>query len=133
MHDHQAGRGHARQLPDRLTAVGPGWHPLLLRLHTQLLALDADYQVEDLKEKFGAVRVHIATTSGPAEPDVRRLVLSVEEQSATTCEFCGATGRRRRRGDAPHGWIKAVCDPCHTEWSRHALLIVGGTVRRRKS
>ncbi|MGW3033385.1 hypothetical protein ACWDCB_19430 [Streptomyces sp. NPDC001178] len=57
MQDHQTGRGRARQLPDRLRAVGQGWHPLLL--HTQLLARDTDYRVEDLKDKFGAVRVYI--------------------------------------------------------------------------
>lgn len=80
MHDHQTGRGHARQLPDRLSAVGPGWHPLLLRMHAQLLALDADYPVEDLKEELGAVRVHIATTSGPPGLEMRALVLSAVER-----------------------------------------------------
>ncbi|MFI6662949.1 hypothetical protein ACIBL8_46565 [Streptomyces sp. NPDC050523] len=132
MRDHQTDRGRAWQLPDRLRAVGPGWHPLLLRLHTQLLTWDADYRVEDLKEKFGAVRVHIATASGPPDPEIRGLVLSVEEQSATVCEFCGAAGRRRRRGDTPHGWIKAVCESCHAAWSRHTIMITNGAVRRRR-
>ncbi|MFJ3644474.1 hypothetical protein [Streptomyces murinus] len=132
MQDHHAGRSRAGQLPDRLRAVGPGWHPLLLRLHSQLLAWDVDYRVEVLKEKFGAVRVYIATDTGASDSEMRDLVLPVEEQSATVCEFCGAAGRRRRRGDAPHGWIKAVCDPCHTAWSRHTIMIVNGTVHHRR-
>ncbi|MFI6567066.1 hypothetical protein [Streptomyces sp. NPDC050534] len=131
MHDRHTEHRRARQLPDRLHAVGPGWHPLLLRLHTQLLAWDADYRVEDLKEKFGALRVHIATASGPPGPEIRGLILSAEEQSAAVCEFCGATGRRRRRGDAPYGWIKSVCESCHAAWSRHAIMIARGAVRRR--
>lgn len=109
MRDHQADRSRAWQLPDRLCGVGPGWHPLLL--HTQLRAWDANYRVEDLKEKLGALRVHIATASGPSDPEIRDLIRSAENESATVCEFCGATGRRR--GDTPHGWIKAVCAVRH--------------------
>ncbi|MGW9031152.1 hypothetical protein ACWGQ5_45335 [Streptomyces sp. NPDC055722] len=44
---------------DQLYLVGPGWHPLLLRLHEQLLALDPGYQVDDLREKLGAARIRI--------------------------------------------------------------------------
>jgi len=129
--DHQVKHRNARQLPDRLHNVGPGWHPLLLRLHTRLCARDADYQVEHLKEKLGAVRVQIAATSRPPDPDIRGLVQAAEEQSAAVCEFCGAAGRRRHRGDVPHGWIKAVCHPCHDAWSRHTIMILNGAVRRR--
>lgn len=96
----------------------PGLVPLLLRLHTHLLAWDAEYRVEVLKEKFGAARVHIVTDSGVSDSEMRSLlVLSGEEQPATVCEFCGAVGRRRRRADAPYGWTTAVCDPCQTAWS----------------
>lgn len=38
----------------------PGLVALLLRLHTQLLAWDAEYRVEVLKEKFGAAHAHIS-------------------------------------------------------------------------
>lgn len=31
-----------QQFPDRLSVVGPGWHPLLMRLHEQLLALEPE-------------------------------------------------------------------------------------------
>ncbi|WP_328877038.1 hypothetical protein [Streptomyces sp. NBC_00299] len=54
---------------------------------------DADYRVENLKEKLNAVRVHIATVSGPPDPETRGLVRSAAEQSATVREFCGTTGR----------------------------------------
>ncbi|MFG2275846.1 hypothetical protein ACGFNY_39550 [Streptomyces chartreusis] len=131
MPDHQAGHGPSRQLSERLRTVGPGWHPLLLRLHTQISALDADYKVEDLKEKLGTLRVRIVVPE-PQRSGARDLVRSAEEQSENTCEFCGATGHRRHRGDAPYGWIKTVCDTCHAEWSRHDIMIVNGAVHRRE-
>ena len=131
MQDHQIGHVHADQLPDQLRAVGPGWHPLLLRLHTQLLVCHADYRVEDLKEKLGGVRVRIAATPGQLDPEARGLILSAEEEAATVCEFCGATGRRRCHGDTPYGWIKTVCEPCHAAWSSHTIMIINGDVSRR--
>lgn len=130
MQEHQARHGPAPQLPERLHTVGPGWHPVLLRLHGQLSALDDDYQVDDLKEKLGTLRIRIIVPQ-PQSAEAQDLVHAAEEQSAITCEFCGETGRRRRRGDAPYGWIKTACDPCHAEWSHHAMMIINGSVHRR--
>ncbi|MEU0602194.1 hypothetical protein ABZ484_28740 [Streptomyces sp. NPDC006393] len=121
-----------RQLPDRLRAVGPGWHPLLMRLHEELLAREPGYRVDDLKEKLGGVRVQVTGVSGGLSTEVRALVAAAEAQSAVTCEFCGAPGRRRPRGDGAAGWLKTVCDSCHAAWIRHAIMIVNGVVRRRE-
>ncbi|MGW5063848.1 hypothetical protein ACWEQ2_42415 [Streptomyces sp. NPDC004096] len=123
----------ARQLPGQLRAVGPGWHSLILRLHEQLLFVDPDYQVDDLKEKLGAARIRITSTSVPARPEMRALVASAEEQSATVCEFCGASGRRRTRSNDTRGWIKSVCDDCHRAWSNHTIMIINGFVHSRQT
>jgi hypothetical protein len=134
MQDPQTGHGPpAQQLPDQLRAVGPGWHPLLLRLHEQLLALDPDCHVDDLKEKLGAVRIRITGTAAPESAETRALVAAAEEQSATICEFCGAPGRGRTRSDAAAGWIKAVCDNCHRAWSHHTIVIINGSVHCRET
>lgn len=118
-----------QQLPARLRAVGPGWHPLLLRLHEELLALDPGYQVDDLKEKLGGARIRITAASAAAE--MRARIGAAEEQSTTICEFCGAPGRRRTRRDATEGWIKAVCEDCYSAWSHHTILIINGSVHNR--
>ncbi|WP_329565422.1 hypothetical protein [Streptomyces sp. NBC_01361] len=119
------------QLPQQLRAVGPGWHPLLLRLHEGLRVHAADYRVDDLKEKFGTVRIQVSGVPDSAGGEIRVLLAAAEERSAVTCEFCGAAGRQRRRDDASLGWIKTVCDSCHCAWSQHAIMIVGGAVRSR--
>ncbi|MFD4998712.1 hypothetical protein [Streptomyces buecherae] len=99
----------SRQLPARLRAVGPGWHRLLADLHEQLHAQHPGYQVDDLKEKFGALRIKVIGVPDTARPQVQALVADAEVQSAVTCEFCGAPARRRRRNDTcataatPHG------------------------------
>ncbi|WP_438293154.1 hypothetical protein [Streptomyces sp. HUAS TT7] len=49
-----------QQIPDRLAAVGPGWRPLLLRLHDELLALAPDYRLEEITPKLGGLRIYVA-------------------------------------------------------------------------
>lgn len=129
MHDTQD--PSARQLPARLRAVGPGWHRLLEDLHEQLHAQSPGYQVGDLKEKLGALRIQITEAPDAARSQIQALVIETETRSAAICEFCGASARRRCRNDAAFGWIKAVCDSCHAAWSRHEIMIMCGDVRRR--
>ncbi|MFF9178982.1 hypothetical protein [Streptomyces sp. NPDC014793] len=119
------------QIPARLRAVGPGWHPLLNRLHAQLSMAVPGYRLTDVKEKLGGLRVHVATGEQVVPEEVRALVAAAAAEAAATCEFCGAVGRPRSRSDVPGGWIKTACDSCHTDWSAHKLLIVHGAVLRR--
>ncbi|MEV4228258.1 hypothetical protein AB0J81_14390 [Streptomyces bobili] len=119
------------QIPARLCALGPGWHPLLERLHAQLTVDVPGYRVTDVTEKLGGLRIHVATDEEAVPEKVRALVAASVAEAAATCEFCGAVGRPRSRNDAPGGWIKTVCDTCHADWSAHKILIVRGGVLRR--
>ncbi len=65
--------------------VGPGWHPLLLRLHERLLSLEPGYQIEDLKEKLGGVRIHVTAASAIALAEMRGVLTEAEKQSETIC------------------------------------------------
>jgi NADH pyrophosphatase NudC (nudix superfamily) len=115
------------QIPDHLDFVGPGWHPLLLRLHEQLLAVSPTYSVQQVKEKYGALRVQLYTgllrhlnkgNTGWPDPDqsardeaeddaARALVNAAERESARICEACGNPGEPRQGA-----WIKTLCDDC---------------------
>jgi hypothetical protein len=117
------------QIPRRIRAVGPGWQPVLLRLHEQLVTVCPEYHVVDVKEKFGGLRVHIETAEGSARDSLASLIRAAEADASVLCEFCGAPGRARPRGDAPGGWIKTVCDRCHRAWSAREIMIVSGIVR----
>jgi hypothetical protein len=115
------------QIPEHLDDVGPGWRPLLLCLHERLLAVSPEYSVNQVKEKFGRLRIYLFSgllrepyiSSGrlPDEREsermaledaaARRLVHAAEDKSGEICEFCGAPGRARQRA-----WIKTLCDDC---------------------
>jgi len=115
------------QIPDHLDFVGRGWHPLLTRLHEQLLAVNPTYSVQQVKEKYGTLRIYLYTgmlrqlRMGNVEwPDPAQsarykaeddaaiaLVHAAEQESARTCEACGNPGEPRGRA-----WIKTLCDNC---------------------
>jgi hypothetical protein len=119
------------QIPDLAHAVGPGWQELLARAHQQLCALAPDYALTVLKEKFGGLRLQVEA-EGCEHSALRVVIAAAEVESERTCEFCGAPGRVRSRGDRPGGWRKCVCEACHHEWSAHRIMIVRGVVRERQ-
>lgn len=85
---------------------GPGWFPLLIALHRQLSAIDPNYRVEQVKEKFGLLRVYCVF-----EEDAERcedLIWQAEQASAHICEECGDSARLRR----DQWWMRTLCDAC---------------------
>jgi hypothetical protein len=86
--------------------VGPGWRPILERLHERLAELDPGYRAGQVKEKFGGLRVYL---NGPMPPGAQEAIDAAGAESLIVCETCGKPGRRR--GDAgPSTWIKTLCD-----------------------
>lgn len=86
--------------------IGNGWLRIVSDLDHDLAALDPDYTVSQVKEKFGGLRYYI----GPAHEDIfdamhARISLA-ERQAAVTCETCGATGESRNSS----GWLVTMCD-----------------------
>lgn len=104
----------AEQIPCRAHAVGEGWHPILAKLHKQVMALVPDYAVFQVKEKFGGLRIELTL-----DPDLDKDLLAevvqqvwdlceaAEEESLRTCEYCG------KPGTAIDGsWVKTLCPGC---------------------
>jgi hypothetical protein len=115
-----AARLQFRQLPDDATKLdrqidelnatqlpGPGSVPILDELHAQLIELDPDYVLVQVKEKFGTLRVY--TEVDPAVRDrALELVAAAERRSAATCEDCGDPGTLRENGR----WDLTLCEVC---------------------
>lgn len=90
------------QIPDWSEQVGAGWRPLLDELHENLLEIYPEYEVGDLKEKFGGLRVYIDV----AQSEAHALVAHYEARSRVTCEACGQPGELRSLG----AWLVTLCD-----------------------
>ncbi|MGW0204803.1 hypothetical protein ACWDZ8_02910 [Streptomyces sp. NPDC003233] len=109
------------QIPDCLSIVGSGWHPLLMRLHDQLLALAPDYRIEQLAPRLGGLRIYVADRfddygefDGTWADTVSRLAEAAELEAEKTFEACDGPGHARFHGDQHRTWIKTLCDTCRS-------------------
>lgn len=106
-----------------------GWRWIIEDLDAQLAYLDPDYEIQQVKEKFGTLRYYYEPTKGGVVQELMDAAISrAEYLSARTCDVCGnssAMGDSKRgikydstavvkvRG----GWYKTICDTCDKDSS----------------
>ena len=86
--------------------VGEGWKPLVLKLVKDIIAIDPEIEVSQVKEKFGGLRFYIWGGNNK----VYALIEKAELKSYKICEACGATKNVYTKGS--RGWISTLCDKC---------------------
>lgn len=99
---------------------GDGWEPLIRRLSTRLEGLikflpedeQKHYRASQVKEKFGQLRYYMTCSTDEME----KAIQEAEEESARTCESCGAPGTSRSGG-----WILTLCDACKEKYDKRML------------
>ncbi len=100
------------RIPDgwgRWISCGSGWYPILARLDDRLRAIDPDYEVYQIKEKFGTLRFYWSGCGGAAS---REAVADAEAESARTCELCSTPARLKV---SPTGWYRTLCEACSAQ------------------
>jgi hypothetical protein len=117
----------AWELPEALAAhvdpayrsfTGPGWRPILERLHDRLLAIDPRYRLHQVKEKLGILRVYAAVEPYAERPEIRKrieaAIARAVGESAITCERCGQPGRLRSDLEwrRVRRYLLTLCDRC---------------------
>lgn len=104
-----------RRIPDgwgRWISCSAGWYPIIVELDRQLAAIDPDYELHQVKEKFGTLRYYYRTEVEGARERMNALIRAAEDQCERTCEQCGQPGVRHTNG---RGWIMTLCPNCATE------------------
>jgi hypothetical protein len=91
--------------------IGEGWYPLVQNLINDLIVMDWDKQICQIKEKFGGLRFYI---NGGHE-DLHKRIRNAEELSYTICEMTGQPGELRR----DLGWWQTLCE---TEYLKRKSL-----------
>lgn len=110
-----------QQIPAFLSQVGPGWHPLLTRLHDQLLALDADYRLDTFTVTLAGLRIAVADRfdihgefDGAFTDASSALTTAAEAIADATCQSCGCPGRPRFHCGPDGAWLLTLCEQCST-------------------
>lgn len=100
----------------RFLSIHPGWYPIVAKLNEDIAALYPDYQVLQVKEKFGGLRYYYEIYKQgddffePVLDDkVDELVREAEEKSLKICELCGEPGELK----TDVWWHKTLCDNCN--------------------
>jgi len=95
--------------PSSLSFAPPGWTNELEQMHLRLAAIEPQYRLAEVKEKFGRLRVYL-----PGKPRMDAALNGVieeyERRSAQVCQECGAPGCSRAE---PGRRIATLCDSCH--------------------
>lgn len=75
-------------------SVGTGWLPLLHDLNSKLALLDPNYQITQIKEKFGGLRFYVSFSEiNPLlETICYDVIHLIENKSFNVCEICGKYG-----------------------------------------
>lgn len=96
----------ARKFKNRIARVDVdfGWFPLVADMHAALAAMGTDFEYDQIKEKFGELRVYMRGRTDAASA----IIAAAHAKAATTCERCGADGRIRTRQQ----WLQTLCDIC---------------------
>ncbi len=81
--------------------VGPGWNDIIYDLNKKLEAEKPDYQIFQIKEKFGGLRFYTDKMTYLGWD----YVSEAEELSFKTCEECGRLGKIWSR----KGWVRTLC------------------------
>lgn len=91
-----------------MISLPKGWESIVERLHSVLYALDPDYTIGQVKEKFGGLRFYADCTNQELTVNAafHNAISLAELASYAICEVCGMSGRLR----TDRGWITTLCD-----------------------
>ena len=85
--------------------VGDGWYEIIDKLCEKLTKVDKDIEAVQVKEKFAGLRFYTTPTNSKAI----NLISKAEDESFSTCEFCGSKKNVKQVGKV---WIKTLCNKC---------------------
>jgi hypothetical protein len=91
---------------------GPGWFPLLIQLEPRLATLCPEYQLLQVKEKFGTLRIYPAALECDSVSEFLAEIAAAERASEAVCEDCGSPGKLT----CEHGCYLTRCTPCLEAW-----------------
>ena len=87
--------------------VPDGWREIVVKLDTELRAVDPDYTLAQVKEKFGGLRYYVDFSEQCTDTEKAYEILDKYEQmSVTICDMCGKQGKHRSKD----GWLATRCE-----------------------
>lgn len=105
--------------------VPAGWEHLVEQMHDEIVAIDPDYTVGQVKEKFGGLRFYIDVSDHVRDNDdmwseIYRIIEFYEAKSYTVCQDCGNKGWIEQNPTGEFRWVATLCNACRRTRNRSA-------------
>ena len=75
-----------------------GWYQLIFDCDSELAAIDPNYKVYQVKQKFGSLRFYFESGEATKRGQMSEIVLKYEKLSLGTCELTGKPGAIMKKG-----------------------------------
>jgi len=77
---------------EKLLRCEDGWINIIAECHSELLSIDKNYSIYQIKEKFGTLRYYCEPSHSKHKEEFNTIVDKYERMSIKTCEISGASG-----------------------------------------
>ena len=101
--------------------VDEGWYQLVIDCDKELTQIDPNYQIAQIKQKFGGLRYYFQSSSSNAYNAMEEVVRKYETIAAVTCESTGEAGVLMR---SKSGWYRTL----NMEYASNTAHLVGYSV-----
>lgn len=68
---------------------GEGWYPLLTELHNELIQVDPNYRIYQIKQKFGGLRFYAQAANKDNDPQLQQIISEYEQKALDINEHTG--------------------------------------------
>jgi hypothetical protein len=87
-----------------------GWYSIIEECFDKIqeLELPEGFEVIQVKEKFGTLRVYTICSS----EEIEKLIDNAYDKALFSCEVCGKPGKNRTK----YHWMKTTCEECFNKW-----------------
>jgi hypothetical protein len=111
-----------QKIPDgwgRWITCDKGWYKLVIDTHKKLKYIDPDYEIHQIKEKFGGLRYyyHCSVPYKSIQREIMDAIIWAAELNAEiTCETCGSNSYKDKvKMRVRRHWYKTLCIKCAKE------------------
>jgi hypothetical protein len=90
--------------------IGAHWRTIVTDIDTSLAELDPNYEIHQIKEKWGGLRYYCSLDD---RDDAIAIIRAGEARAWRTCTSCGTEDDTIRSGTIlGSSWVTTLCDPC---------------------
>jgi hypothetical protein len=88
--------------------VDEGWYQIVVDCDKELTAIDPDYQILQVKEKFGGLRYYMTPCNDTTEKQRNKMYEVISKYEAKAAQTCEATGQSGVLMKSVRGWLKTL-------------------------